>query len=81
MISRYQTLKAGDDDVLTTSGNFLTIRGMRDVKNSRDYDVEFTVRAVRAASKLLNLLSFTVRVKSTLCESQNWSENVFKNEI
>ena len=65
-VSRYQPLKDGDDDVLTSSGNFLSIRGMRDVTNSRNYNVEFTVRAVRDASKLLNLLSFTVRVKSTI---------------
>ena len=54
-ISKAQPLgKPGfGNDTIKTSGSFLTIRGIRSVKNSKNYNVEFTIRA----SKCRNLVN------------------------
>ena len=50
-ISQAKPLGAPGNDTIKTTGSFLTIRGIRSVSTSKNYDVEFTIRP---ASKRLS---------------------------
>lgn len=50
-LSKDRPMRSNETTILTT-GSFLTIKGFRDVKNSKNYTVEMTIKAVSKCPKL-----------------------------